>query len=460
MRASSRTRRVRALLCATAMAGAPAAARAEPPEGQATAPPSEAPAYTLEVDSDDPGAISHEALAERLAVELGAEVAPSSAGPAARAALLVRYRAAEHALTVRAVHGGVQALERRIEVTGDPAEIQREAVLLAGNLARDEARELLDALARPAPLPAAPAPPAPAPPAAVQAPAPAEPAPGRVPVSVAFAYPIASNHGRPDVASAVDLSLLYGRVGSANAQIGSGLVAASRGISGAQLAAGAAYAREVTGAQLAAGGTLAGRVLGAQLAAGVAVARDVSGAQLATVNVARDARGAQLGIVNVGRTVRGVQVGVVNLAERADAALGLVSITRDGVHPVAWGSSLSHANAGLRFESRLLYTTIAFSVSTLESRGTSAFGATSALGTNVRLAGALDVDGEVALSQMSVEPDGRPRGSNTALHVRLVPGYRFAERLRLVAGGGIRIPLAMDEGRYAVRPELVVGVQF
>ncbi|HTA89265.1 MAG TPA: hypothetical protein VK745_06810 [Polyangiaceae bacterium] len=73
------------------------------------------------------------------------------------------------------------------------------------------------------------------------------------------------------------------------------------------------------------GGALAGVVSrtrdgrGVEVAGILSIARDFSGLQLAGVtNVARELSGAQLGVVNVAGDVHGVQIGVVNVAKHVD----------------------------------------------------------------------------------------------------------------------------------------------
>lgn len=492
-----RRRTIAAMLvssCLSAVATCDAVA-AEPPPAAAGA-----PAYTLEVESDDPAAVSFDAIAPRLAAELGAPVAPATRA-AARAAITIRYRA--RTLTVRAAHPGRAAVERSIAAEGDVSAVRSEAVLLAGNLARDEARELLDELTRPPPPPPAePEPPREPAPARAEPPAPEE----RWLATFAVLYPLATNARHPDVRSLLDVSLFYGRVGRvAGLQIGTLTTMASRDLSGAalaglvsvvggsvdgaQLATGAAFAGgrvhgaqlgtlvtmaggDVAGTQLAAGVTYArGRLEGAQLsaianvaterahgvqvAAGVNVAPEVEGLQMAVINVGRDVGGAQIGIVNVGRKVKGLQLGLVNIAEDVGgAALGLVSVSRDAFHPLVWGGNLSYANVGIKWRSRYAYTIVGVGAGTREIAFDGPPTFTTAIGGRIPL-GAFDIEIQTAYS---IAASGTR--SNQATHVHAIGGYAFAKHLRLFAGAGPRIPLDFERGDNAVRPEVLAGVQF
>ncbi len=146
-------------------------------------------------------------------------------------------------------------------------------------------------------------------------------------------------------------------------------------LDGIAMALGASVVRErMNGAQLSVGGNIAGRVDGLQLANGFNHAKAVSGVQAAIVNSAKivepgfqggvvnvvgKMRGTQLGIVNVGGDVTGAQVGIFNFANRADAAVGLVSITREGnVHPEVSINDTASINLALRFPATYTYSFI------------------------------------------------------------------------------------------------------
>jgi len=464
-----------------------------------------APTYTLEVDSDTPDVVSYEALAARIGADLGGSLARPGAVPASRAAISIRYR--ERELVVRAVHPGGRVLERTVKAEGDGAAVQREAVLLAANLARDEAREILDALA------ARPAPRAPAP---VPAPSP-KPAPPTVdegyhPFSAAFFSPIATNYARPNVTTSFNVSLFYGRVGIVEGlQLGGAVVYASRAVDGAQFAGAVAVADgpvdgaqfagaasfaggdvdgvqfsgasndargEVVGGQFAGAANLAlkgmsgaqiggavnvarGDSSGVQIAGAVNVAtRDFAGAQLSPVNVAGNVDGAQIGVINVGRKVRGAQIGVVNIAEEVDGvALGVVSISKNSIHPVVWTSNLQYMNAGVKFTTKYAYTTLALHYGTLEDDFDN-FGTTAALGGHIPLPAGFDVEVEGSVTHLVPWMTRRSEDGNLWVAPHVIGGYSFARHLRVFAGGGVRFPAIVNHGREVARPEVLAGVQF
>ena len=490
---SRRRKAAVAILSVMALGAACEVAYAQPKE-PVSGDVASAPAYTLEVDSDAPDVVSFEAIAARVGSDLGEAVVRPGAIAASRAAISIRYRNRE--LTVRAIHAGGRVLERSVTAEGDDAAVQREAVLLAGNLARDEAREILDALA---------ARPAPPPPAAmkpeVTAPEiqPAKPAvdEGYHPVSVALFSPIATNFARPNVTSNVNLSFVYGRVGTVDGvQLGSGFVYASRGVSGVQLGAAATtVSGPMSGAQLGGFGNLAtgagegaqlggatnialqgfdgaqlsgalnltrGNFDGVQIAGAANIAtRDVEGAQLSgAVNVADTIDGAQVGLINVARKVRGAQVGVINIAEEVDgAAVGLISISKNSIHPVVWTSNLQYMNAGVKFSTKYVYTIAAVHYGTLEGEFGN-IGTTGIIGGRVPLPLGFDVEIQSAFTYLVPRPTQSTKDGNNWVAPQLIGGYSFAPHLRVFAGGGARLPVSVDLGRDVVRPEVLAGVQF
>jgi hypothetical protein len=381
---------------------------------------------------------------------------------------------------VRAIHGGGQILEREVHAEGDAAAVQREAILLAGNLARDEARELIDELVarKPSPPPLPPEVTAEAPPK--EPPAEAPPPEERVIATFSFFHPLATNPRNPDVRTNIGISLLYERIGYLDGLgLGMGVSFAKRGMRGSHLTIGATIAGgDVDGYQGSVGANLAlGRLRGAQMAAGMNLVKgdaagiqmsaganialaQLTGAQLSLINIGGDIEGAQVGLVNIARHVKGAQVGLVNIAQKQveGAAIGLASIAPDAVHPIFWSSNLAYTNVGIKFSTKYAYTLLAVGFGTNEVKLTDGHPLfVGAVGAHLPIASGLDLDLETAYSDLAFETDNQ---KNRAVHVRALPGYSFAKHLRLFAGGGARIPVAFDVGSPAVRPEGVVGVQF
>lgn len=259
--------------------------------------------------------------------------------------------------------------------------------LLAGNLARDEASELLARLAPPPPPPAAepsepppsgepsPPPPADTPPAPPKPEEKKQPAvktqpPGKkkeelqglIPTTanLSLFHPVTLFDNTERRALKFEGGLAYSRVGAiqgigftfgylrvekdVRGVIGSlGLTRVDGDVIGVQWSAllseghgkirGAEVGSfvalrwgNVEGAQASAFFAYAKNVVGFQGSAGAVWADDVIGGQGSLVTVARDVTGAQVSLVGVARDIDGGQVGLLNVAKSTDVQLGLVNI--------------------------------------------------------------------------------------------------------------------------------------
>lgn len=287
-------------------------------------------------------------------------------------------------------------------------------------------------------------------PSAVAAPSAQPPDEDRVPVTVGFLYPLATNANRPNVTSNADISPLYGRVGAIEgAQVGGVVVHASRDIDGVQLGGVAAIS--------------GGAVRGVQIGGVTNVALEgVHGVQLSPVNIGTGPiDGLQLGVVNVGKKVRGLQLGLINVAEDVDgASLGLVSISRNSVHPIAWTSNLQYMNAGVKFTTKYVFTMIGAHYGTHEADFDSA-GVTLAIGGHIPLPASFDLEVQGSFTELapSLTKSGEDK-HNSFIAPQIAAGYSFAPHLRAFVGGGARLPITVNLGRDVSRPELLAGLQF
>ena len=334
-------------------------------------------------------ALDPEAIRKAVELELSRPVVLSNDAPENAPTLVVSANP-NHTVTVsyRAPSGLTRT--RTIHLPRDHARNAEVIALLSGNLTRDEAAELLAALApQPATAPAsdaaAPAPtspttnaaasnaPAPSPPMGANAPveraAPASTAPSAptsspllfAPLNLSLASPLALYPDSPRRLLYVELGLAYGHVGEVHG-LGLNLLALHterdvRGVSLATMynrsdgtvtgftsAALVERSHRVMGAEasgvlnlgndLVQGLTVAGAVnwhkdvLGVQAAGAFNRARRIEGLQLSgAVNIAESVHGLQLGVVNVAGEVHGAQIGVVNIAKHVHGtSVGLVSI--------------------------------------------------------------------------------------------------------------------------------------
>jgi hypothetical protein len=342
-------------------------------------------ALAAEIDVGSSG-LDAEQVRAAIARELGVDVRLST-GPA-ESNLRVRLGNGRRA-TVRFQPPGGRPLERTVELPADPEPAYETVALLAGNLARDEASELLEQLRRKAAPEAEAASeaagaaetPKPAPTVTVPVPKPkpkktARPAPkpstraadqkdepplASGPVNLSVFYPLALYRDSDRRRVLFELGFAYSRVGAINGlgttlghlRVHRELEGAAfslfwnrveRATSGAQfsvggnLSGGALRGSEfavgfndrtgvVNGSQAAVGYNHAPAVKGVQLGVASNHTRELDGAQLALVNSTGAADGVQGGLVNVAGELSGVQLGLVNVGTHVRGVqLGLINI--------------------------------------------------------------------------------------------------------------------------------------
>lgn len=341
-----------------------------------------------------------EAIRRAVEVELGRAVELTSDGAASlrvtargNQTVTVSYRAANGVTRSRTI-GVPQDAARRAEVIA----------LLAGNLSRDEAAELLAGLAAKASPPAAsepppdaepkpeepaPAPePTPEPKATKREPTPppaaaasgSPPGPKHAPLNFSLISPLALYPNAKERRINAELGLFYSYVGElegagVNALVlrtkgrlrgvgVSGVLQWNGGLEGAQLSGLLNVTRGPARGLSAAGAVNLERdLVGAEIAGAFNHARDIEGLQAAgAVNVARRVTGLQLGVVNVAEEVNGVQLGVVNVAKRVKGtSIGVVSVAGNGrVQPVLYVGTKSLLSAAVKFTIGPLYTQAGF----------------------------------------------------------------------------------------------------
>jgi hypothetical protein len=158
---------------------------------------------------------------------------------------------------------------------------------------------------------------------------------------------------------------------------------AKQDIDGAQLGTVSIGGGSLVGAQLGVVNLLAGSVEGNQSGVVNVASGDVRGAQLGVVNIAHGGvDGVQLGTTNVATgEVRGTQVGVFNYADVSDYPVGVVSVVRRGRTSVdGWVTESGIGMAGVRHGGRVIH-----NVYGVGYRAGSASGWSFALGIGARL---------------------------------------------------------------------------
>ncbi|MBV1857591.1 MAG: caspase family protein [Nannocystaceae bacterium] len=243
----------------------------------------------------------------------------------------------------------------------------------------------------------------------------------------------------------------FSRGNVVGSQLSVGLNWAGTDVRGSQMSVGFNRARQLYGAQLSSGVNWAASMRGLQLSAGLNMAGTVDGAQLANVNIAsKDVRGAQLGLVNVTKGhVRGVQLGLVNYAESADAAIGLLSITKEGgVHPEVWTSDTAGLNVGLRLPAGYTYSFLAAGVHPAGKGKAWQFGLGFGGHVPVRGPAAIDIDLGV-FTVFSGLTFSTPNASLAKL--RLMFSWEFMPRLTAFGGPTFNVGID-DPGHGQPRP--------
>jgi hypothetical protein len=444
-----------------------------------------------------------------VAKELGVAVTDATVGSSATVRIVAKKGGD---LTVVVERPDKPRLMRAVAAPGRDDEVPEAAALLAGNLARDEAADLLLELT-PEPEPEARAPtPEPSP----------EPEPKRAAkttmpnyaLNLSLFHPVTIVPDAERTRFAVEFGLFYSRVGAVDAfslnpfvlavhgpargaEIAgivsvnedglegmrvSGVYASHRGrfhgfaASGvATTASGAGEGGVVSGVATIQNGPFrgfraagvvdvqSGPFVGMQSAGLVNLADDVEGLQVSGTNVASDVSGAQIGIVNVGGNVSGLQLGVINVADDVDgASIGVVTLSDEGrVQPVAWYSNATPMNLGLRLYTGPLYAmpTLGFAQGTDDDGNTVAvFHPGLSLGARVSIARAF-VDLDVNYSNRA--PEFRYDEHEIDLRYRALVGFEVTPWLAPFVGGGVRqyIRSAGDK-RESYHPELSAGVQF
>ncbi|MGZ3449052.1 MAG: hypothetical protein ACXVEF_05610 [Polyangiales bacterium] len=342
-------RGLRALFCAFLACGVPLTLLATTEVRAQASAKSEDAKLVLRIEGPLPEGVTQEQIRAAIAAELSVDVALEAPGVTGLGTIVVRI-VENGAVVVFSTSDG-RSVHREVAFPKS-ANVAEVIALLVGNLARDEAADIVEGLhvgvsvSVSASAPIASAAEKPARPLLV-AEKPAAPPPALAtpcntsgPVIGGDVVPGVGSSTRADGRRAVRIAsfnLIGGLThGIAGFELSAGFNAETGFMCGVQIAGGANVVRgPVHGVQLAGGVNLGADVSGAQIAGGFNLARFVRGVQLAPLNIGRDIHGLQLGVLNVAGTVHGAQLGVVNVADESDAPIGVVSIVRHGTTHVS-----------------------------------------------------------------------------------------------------------------------------
>lgn len=253
------------------------------------------------------------------------------------------------------------------------------------------------------------------------------------------------------IRNTASLSLVWGRSARIDGLAASmGVSVVDEHLNGAQVSMGGNKAAHAEGVQLALLANHAKQLRGVQAAVVDHAVTVVAGAQLGVVNVSGTLRGAQLGLVNVGREVRGVQIGLLNFARRADAAVGLLSVTREGgVHPELSSGDTADIQVGLRLPAKHTYSMVALEVE--PSRDNGGWHVGLGFGGRIGLPKKLFLDLDLIGYAVFRGFDG-VRPPNTMAKLRATFGWQPYERLAVFGGPTLNTLVELEAVEALARP--------
>lgn len=187
--------------------------------------------------------------------------------------------------------------------------------------------------------------------------------------------------------------------------------------------------------------TYAARMYGLQLG-GLAIAGQVSGMQVSGINIAS------------GR-VRGVQLGIINIADDADVAIGMFSISKKyGAFVDLWMSDSAAINVSLRFPARYSYSLVSFGVHPAGAGAGWQYG----LGFGFHAPLSDKLYGEIDDTVFGVQPGFASLQMPSLLNVtRLTLGVRIARRFAVFGGMTFNMQWGFKEGEDPLRPGFDLG---
>ena len=331
---------------------------------------------------------------------------------------------ADGTATVSYLRPDGSTLERTVVLPARDDEAVEMLALLAGNLVRDQAGDVIADL---------------------------EPVPSatrrytRKMFTVGIFPPLSTDlvYGEP-VVSTFAGSLFFGVTpGVRGASISGGIDVQTDDTKGIHVAPlGSLALRDVDGLQLAGLGSLTfGHHEGIQLAGAVSIARSLRGVQVAGgFNGAGSLTGAQVSPLNVAGRVRGVQLGLFNYAEDIDGAqIGLISIVRRGLTEVdVSGESHRTLHLVLRHGKPRFHTLYGVASAPPGDQSVQLFG----LGFGTRLIDDGDFDLDVGVMTWRAGGPGVDAGLSLLNQARLGAAFGVGRRLALVVGVALNVYVA------------------
>jgi hypothetical protein len=393
-------------------------------------------------------------------------------------------------------------LERSIDLPREPSRAVQAIALLAANLVRDEAADLLEELrAKPddnqpfavasasvAP-PALPPPPAKSPLVTAAAPPPAAAQQAQAPApmetrlfNLSLWHPVSLYPTSDQMAIYLELGLLYGRVRELRGgALSLGGTEVRRRLDGLSFATVGTVSARTRGGMVALGGNWSRRSLsglqvaaiangagggseGMQVAAANLAFARFDGVQFGLINYAAGPyRGAQIGLINIAGRMSGTQLGALNIAADVKGfPVGAVNLNQTGrMQVLTWASTSMLANFGLRYLHRYVYTLLAAgwqpAASSAGGDGYNKVAWQIAVGGHIP-AGILFCDVDAGYVHEGAASQQAEIGHTQMFRLRAVWGLQPSEWFGLFAGGGLRREFPA-EGSAKTSPEAILGLQ-
>jgi len=272
--------------------------------------------------------------------------------------------------------------------------------------------------------------------------------------------------------------------------VSSGYAQLDGDLEGVVLGAGAAVQRgpRARGAIVSGGGVLANNMEGALLGAGFATAKSLQGIGIsgganiirgasegvliggganwsaqhrgvevsAGVNTAQDLAGVAVAPINVHRRVKGIQIGIINVAEEVDAAIGIISVAKNGrVQPLLWTSIDGSVHLAIKSVAGYTFTQVGAGVD-LTSEKLSYDGG---VGLHLQLGKGFFLEPGVHYSALQSTADASGAPDQQRLLYLAELGWRVGDKLDLLAGAGARHTV-VGGSSAAFSPEARLGIGF
>jgi hypothetical protein len=246
--------------------------------------------------------------------------------------------------------------------------------------------------------------------------------------------------------------LFGGQLGTVNVALGD--------VNGLQAAAGVSYARgDVRGVQLGNLSIAARSLVGVQIGM-VNYAARPTGVQLGGLNLASQSRGLQAGFINFARgRARGVQLGLINIADDADVAIGLLSISRrHGAYVDLWMSDVAGINVSVRLPARYSYSLFSMGVHPDPSSAGAAWTYGVGFGFHAPLTERLYAEFDQTVHGVQSGFAGLDMPSLLSMQ-RLLLGVRIARRFAVFGGATFNMLWGFREGEAPERPGFRLGTE-